>query len=110
MGDTYHKRILSSYLTKGQNPNLVTCVLPFSPGTIDSFCTAENQLVPNGAIFQAGIYPFYIVKTNNKADRLKNRKVLDNLLKAMHQLPNPDGLGVEDFLYKGYYYTIMYHR
>lgn len=110
MGDTYHKRILSSYLTKGKNPNLVTCVLPFSPETIDSFCTVENQLVRNESIYKAGVYPFFIIKTDNETNRIMNQKVLDNLLKAMHQLPLPDGLGVEDFPYKGYYYTIMYHR
>jgi len=100
MGDKYHKRLLSTYLTKGENPDLVTCVLPFSPEKTESFCREENRLIPSEQLFKAGALPFFIIKASNDF----------NLKNSMTKLKvSSDGLGSEEFQYKGNVYAVIFN-
>jgi hypothetical protein len=110
MGDKYHKRLLSCYLTKGKNPNLVTCVLPFSPEKTSSFCTVENQLNTSIQLFKAASYPFFIIQASSKAKLLYNLDKLNELDEGGLHMFSLNGLGCESFQYNGKYYTVIFHK
>jgi len=110
MGDKYHKRLLSTYLTKGKNPNLVQCVLPFSPEKIDSFCMKGNQLMPTEQIFKAGTAPFIIIKEKNDSSIMSSIDKLNKLPEKTYQEVTLKELGCEKYLYKGNLYAVIFNK
>jgi Family of unknown function (DUF6056) len=110
MGDDYHKRLLSDYLTRGKNPKLVTCVLPFSPDEINAFCTVENQQTSNNQLFKAGKYPFFIIRADSTAKRRHSMDKLNELQNTPIRKTILSGLGCEEYKHKGMFYAVIYYR
>lgn len=110
MGDKYHKRLLSTYLTKGENPDLVQCVLPFSPEKIESFCLKENQLMPSEHIYKAGTFPFFIIKANNYFNMMSSISKMNKLPENAYHKVSLKELGCEKYLYKGNLYVVIFNK
>jgi|GEM_PF-3305250 len=119
MGDEYHKRLLSGYLTKGKNMELITCVLPFSPEKIATYCSVDNQIIPDLPIYTAGNNPFLIICTD---DSVTMQQLLTNetYIQQVHDILTKNktkntavrfhGLGSEAFQFQGKHYVISYNR
>lgn len=110
MGDDCHKHLLSTYLTKGENPELVKCVLPFSPEKIRSFCTADNRLGSSLQIFKAGKNPFIIVVANSAAEMRQTMTELNRIQINPVRTLALGSLGCEEFMYKGIYYAVIFNN
>ena len=111
MGDSTHKHLLSVYLTKGKNPGLVKCVLPFSPKKAESFCTEEHRLLPSVPLFKADAQQsFYIVKANSAAEICSCLAKLNKYLGRPDLKSAPGHRDCEVYRFRGHYYALVYDR
>lgn len=72
MGSDSRKEDLSKYLTKGKNPELIDCTLPFSPERLVAFCNESNRTESKN-LFYTDNYPFFLVCLNDTLKAEKNK-------------------------------------